>query len=117
MVINPKTIATLRALEAPGSTALLDELVRSFLDAAAGNLARVEAAVEAGDGRALASAAHPVASSAATLGADALAKCYRDLERCGREARIDDAQASLASLRLEQPRALASLRALLAETA
>ena len=91
--------------------------MQSFLDAAADNLARVEAAVRAGDSRALASAAHPVASSAATLGADALAKCYRALERCAREARMQDAAAGLEQLRLEQPHALASLRALLAKAA
>ena len=91
--------------------------MRSFLDTADGNLARVETAVATGDGHTLARAAHPVASSAATLGAETLAACYRELERCGREARMQDAQSCLERVRREQQRAIESLRELLTEAA
>ena len=51
------------------------------------------------------------------LGAESLASCYRELERCGRDARIDDAQSCLERVRQEQRRALLSLRELLIEEA
>ncbi|MFZ5493491.1 MAG: response regulator [Pseudomonadota bacterium] len=116
-VLNRKVLDTLRELDAPGSTALVSQLVQSFLDAAEGNLERVEIAVATGDSSTLAKAAHPVASSAAMLGADALATGYRELERCGRDARIDDARSCLERVRREQQRAVQSLRELLTEAA
>jgi HPt (histidine-containing phosphotransfer) domain-containing protein len=91
--------------------------VQSFLDAAAGNLERVETAVASGDAPTLVKAAHPVASSAAMLGAESLATCYRELERCGRDERIDDARSCLERVRREQQRTLLSLRELLTEAA
>ena len=116
-VINLRALDSLRELDAPGSASLVSQLVQSFLDAAADNLQRVESAVAAGDASTLAKAAHPVASSAAMLGAESLASCYRELERCGRDARIDDAQSCLERVRQEQRRALLSLRELLIEEA
>jgi signal transduction histidine kinase/CheY-like chemotaxis protein/HPt (histidine-containing phosphotransfer) domain-containing protein len=116
-VINLKAIDTLRELDAPGGTSLVSQLVQSFLDAAAGNLERVETAVASGDAPTLVKAAHPVASSAAMLGAESLATCYRELERCGRDERIDDARSCLERVRREQQRTLLSLRELLTEAA
>ena len=56
-------------------------------------------------------------SSAANLGAENLAECYRDLERCARESRIDDAKALIEPTRREQDRALRELHDLLTEAA
>ncbi|MBL0149928.1 MAG: Hpt domain-containing protein [Ideonella sp.] len=75
------------------------------------------AALAEGNAKAWAQAAHSLKSSAANLGADALAGCYRELEKCGREGRIDDARSLLEPTRREQQRALLELRELLAETA
>ena len=88
-----------------------------MLGAAGGYLTRVETAVATGARQPLAKVAHPVASSAATLGAETLATCYRELERCGREARMHDAQSCLERVRREQQRAIESLRELLTEAA
>ncbi len=115
--INPAAIAALRDLDEPGSNELVHQLVGSFLKSADGNLARVVAAVEAGNAKAWTQAAHSLKSSAANLGAVALAACYRDLEKCGREGRTEDARQLLAATRREQQRALAELRELLAEPA
>jgi CheY-like chemotaxis protein len=113
--INPKAIEVLRELDEPGSPGLITQLVRSFLNSADSNLVRIETAVMAGDGKALAQAAHAVKSSAATLGAETLAACYRELERCGREARTRDAPPFMEQARREQQRAIGQLRELLTE--
>ena len=115
--LNQATLAALRELEEPGSTELLSNLVGSFLQSADANLARIATALADRQAKALVQAAHALKSSAANLGALALAGCYRELEKCGREGRLDDAQTLLAPTRHEQQRALRALRALLTETA
>jgi len=115
--INPAAIATLRELDEPGSTELVTQVVNSFLNSADGNLARVADALATGNAKAWAQAAHSLKSSAANLGAEALAGCYRELEKCGREGRTEDARGLLEPTRREQQRALLELRELLAEAA
>ncbi len=85
-----------------------------FLDEADFQLARAAAAAGGGDAAALAQCAHFMKSSAANLGAAALAACYRELEQCAREARLDDARVLLEQTRREQAQALAALRLLIA---
>jgi len=115
--INLKTIDALRELDEPGSTALVTQLVTSFLQSAGGNLERIQSALADGNAKALSQAAHSLKSSAANLGAEALAGCYRDLEKCGREGRIEEARHLLPQTRREQQRTLLQLRELLVETA
>ena len=111
--INPKAIAILQELDEPGSNEVVNKLVRVFLGSAARHLGRVESALTQGDTRALAQAAHSFKSSAASLGAEALADCYRELEKLGEEGSLDDARALLEVTRHEQQRALAGLSQLL----
>jgi signal transduction histidine kinase/CheY-like chemotaxis protein/HPt (histidine-containing phosphotransfer) domain-containing protein len=115
--IKMATIDALRELDEPGSTELVTHLVGSFLKSANDSLARVAAAATVGDAKALAQGAHSLKSSAANLGADALAACYRELEKLGREGRIDEARALIEPTRDEQQRALRELRDLLLEAA
>jgi HPt (histidine-containing phosphotransfer) domain-containing protein len=115
--INMASIDALRELDEPGSMELVTQLVSSFLKSADDNLARVAAAAVEGDAKALSQGAHSLKSSAANLGAEALAGCYRELEKCGREGRIDDARSLLEQTRREQQRALLELRDLLMEVA
>ena len=115
--IKMATIDALRELDEPGSTELVTHLVGSFLKSANASLARVAAAATVGDAKALAQGAHSLKSSAANLGADALAACYRELEKLGREGRIDEARALIEPTRHEQQRALRELRDLLLEAA
>ena len=110
--INQAAIDTLRELEEPGSTELVTQLVNSFLASADRNLALLATAVADGDAKALSQTAHSLKSSAANLGALALASCYRELEQCGREGRLGDAQGHLPKTRHEQQRALCELREL-----
>jgi two-component system, sensor histidine kinase and response regulator len=117
LAINLAAIDTLRELDDSGDAGLVTQLVTSFLGSAEANFARAEAAVSAGDARVLGQVAHSLKSSAANLGAETLAACYRDLEKCGREGRIDDARALLEQTRWEQCRALLQMRELLTEVA
>ena len=111
--INPVAIDALRELDEPDSDELVTQLVTSFLKSADAGLERVAAALAKGEAKAWTQAAHSLKSSAANLGAEALAGCYRELEKCGREGRIDDARGRLEQTRHEQRRALAELRELL----
>jgi signal transduction histidine kinase/CheY-like chemotaxis protein/HPt (histidine-containing phosphotransfer) domain-containing protein len=111
--INHKAIQLLRDLDESGAGELVTQLTTSFLDSADGSLARVAAAVAAADFIALGQAAHSLKSSAANLGAEELARCYAELEKCGREGRLRDAAVLLEGARREQKRALAELRQLL----
>ncbi|MGB7990386.1 MAG: response regulator [Candidatus Methylophosphatis roskildensis] len=115
--INPRAIDTLQELDETGSTELVTRLVSSFLDSADGHLARIASALANGDAKAVGQAAHSLKSSAANLGAEALAGCYRELEKCGREGHLEDAGALLEQARHEQQRALLELRELLVEVA
>ncbi|MDE2628304.1 MAG: response regulator [Burkholderiales bacterium] len=115
--INMAAIDTLRELDDAGSVELVTQLVTSFLKSANDNLARVAAAAAEGNAKALAQAAHSLKSSAANLGAEALAACYRQLEKFGREGRIDEARGLIERTRHEQQRALLQLRELLLEVA
>jgi CheY-like chemotaxis protein len=114
--INMAAIQTLRELDDPGSNELVSQLVSSFLRSADSSLERVASALAEGDAKAWTQAAHSLKSSAANLGAVALAACYRELEKCGREGRTEDARELLEPTRREQRRALAELRELVAET-
>ena len=115
--INLRAIEILQELDEPGSTALVGQLVGTFLDSADLHLARIAEALARGDAKLVGQMAHSLKSSAANLGAEVLAGCYRELEKCGREARLEDARVVLESTRNEQQRALQELRELLAETA
>ena len=110
LAINPRAIEALQELDEPGSTELVSQLVSSFLGTAAGHLERAAAALAQGDAKTLAQVAHSFKSSAANLGAEDLADCCRELEKLGREGRLDDAPRVLERTRHEQQRALAELR-------
>jgi signal transduction histidine kinase/DNA-binding response OmpR family regulator/HPt (histidine-containing phosphotransfer) domain-containing protein len=115
--IDPGVIETLRELDETGSMALVREVLGAYLLSARDALARVQAAVAAGDARALGQIAHALKSSSANVGALALSNCWRELEACGREGRIGAAGALIDRTRAEHERALARLAEILEETA
>jgi two-component system, sensor histidine kinase and response regulator len=113
-VIDPQAIETLRELDEDGGMGLAHELAGSFMKMADEHLQRMEAALARGDAKALAQTAHSLKSSSANLGARRLSACYRDLELCAREGKLDAAAKLLAAVRSEQAQALDALRELLA---
>ncbi len=115
--INLRAIETLHELDEPGSTALVDQLVRSFLGSADLHLARIAQALAQSDARLVGQTAHSLKSSAANLGAETLAGLYRELEKCGREDRLADACTIFEQTQHEQQRAVLELRELVHETA
>jgi two-component system, sensor histidine kinase and response regulator len=115
--INPRTLATLREIGSKAGKNLLQGLLQRFLESADERTELIEKAIRAGDAQALSRTAHSLKSSTANLGAESLAKCYAKLEALGREGRIDDARALLATLRHEHERAVARVQELLQEAA
>ena len=114
---NPRSIDTLRELDAPGSQTLVSQLVNVFLASADTQLAQLDTAAADGQAKTLGKLAHAMKSSAANLGADALSACYLELERCAREGRVGDARPLIERARAEQHRAVLELRELLVEPA
>lgn len=115
--INLAVIDTLRELDEAGGMGLAREIFGMFLATADDSMARVELAVAEGNSVALGQAAHALKSSSANVGAQALSVCYRELEQCGREGRIEAARALVGPARREHERAVASLRNVLMEAA
>ena len=115
--INLRAIEILQELDEPGSTELVTHLVRSFLKSADLHLACIAEALDQNDAKLVGQTAHSLKSSAANLGAETLAGLYRELEKCGREGRLEEAGIVLALTRHEQQRALQELRELVEETA
>jgi two-component system, sensor histidine kinase and response regulator len=111
--INMQAIEVLRELDDSQTDELVQELVASFVSSAPESLAQVVAAAHAGDAKRVGQLAHSLKSSAANLGAQCLAVCYRELEQCGRENRVADALTKLSLTEFEQQRALAQLQQLL----
>jgi len=111
--INRATLDALREIDPTGGTDLQKEILGMFLNTTATNVAQLREAIAAGDSLAIGRAAHALKSSAANVGADSLAIGYRELERCGREERIDDARALIGSVVAEHERATAALREIL----
>jgi CheY-like chemotaxis protein/HPt (histidine-containing phosphotransfer) domain-containing protein len=115
--INPRTIAMLRDMDEHGGNGLLLQLLAAFEACAQDWPLLLSSALEEGDAKALRQLAHSLKSSAANLGADALAGCYRDIERCARDEGLDAVRPLLHSIHSEQQRALAALHAIVAENA
>ncbi|WP_298232986.1 response regulator [uncultured Azohydromonas sp.] len=113
--INAKTIAMLREMDEHGGLGLLSQLVASFNACADGSVQRMSAALDERNARGLRQLAHALKSAAANLGADALAACYREIEHCARDGRLEAVPVLLAPTHAEQQRALAALHAIVAE--
>jgi CheY-like chemotaxis protein/HPt (histidine-containing phosphotransfer) domain-containing protein len=111
--INRATLEALREIDPSGSTDLMKEVLGMFLGTTAKTVAQLRDAVAAGHSPAIGRAAHSLKSSAANVGAESLAIGYRELEKCGREERVDDARALIDSVMAEHGRAAAALREIL----
>jgi HPt (histidine-containing phosphotransfer) domain-containing protein len=77
------------------------EILQDFLSLAPQLLARIEAAVAAGDGPGVQAASHSLKGSARTLGAGALGAACEEVELLGAENALDAARAALARAQQE----------------
>lgn len=108
--IDPKTWASLRALEASGAPGFLREIVHEFLTTAPGRLSRLKTALQQADAAALEREAHAFKSSCGTLGARRAASALDELETLGRENRTSAAAALMAALERDLGQACDEMR-------
>jgi signal transduction histidine kinase/CheY-like chemotaxis protein/HPt (histidine-containing phosphotransfer) domain-containing protein len=113
--INLKVLGALREIDPDGGMGLAREIMRTFLASAQERVSNVEQAIASGDGEILGQAAHALKSSTANVGAETLSGLYRQLEKLGRERRIDEARALLDAVRKEHQRAVSDMQTLLTE--
>jgi two-component system, sensor histidine kinase and response regulator len=95
---------------AGGDRALLADLMRLFLDDCPVRVAELRAAVASGDPEHVQRAAHAIKGSVATFEAQRARDLAADLERAGRERRLDDATGLLGALEIELARVSEALR-------
>jgi two-component system, sensor histidine kinase and response regulator len=115
--IDRAAIEALRELDDSGGMGLAKELLQAFLSTSEEGVRQVVSSCQDGNAAGLARAAHVLKSSTANVGAKALSACYLELERMGREARLDAAPALLEKTLREHERAVACLREILLEAA
>ncbi|MCK5192955.1 MAG: Hpt domain-containing protein [Desulfobulbaceae bacterium] len=87
------------ALEQAGQDEeLLAELVQLFNDTSADDVAKIQAALSAGDAQGMADAAHSIKGAAASMGIEDIRKAAHEIEKSGRNEDVDSAGAGLPDL-------------------
>ena len=115
--VNLQALQSLRDLDPAGGVELVGRILRAFLESAEASAQRIEQAIRERDAGQLSSAAHELKSSALNIGAEQLSVIYQQLERFGREQRMEEAGALLERMRSEQARTVASLQEILGAAA
>ena len=108
-------LEALRELDPDGGMGLAREIMRTFLASAQQRVEHIEQAIASGDSEILGQAAHALKSSSANVGAETLSGLYKQLEKLGRERRIDEARVLLDEVRKEHQRAVSDMQTLLTE--
>jgi HPt (histidine-containing phosphotransfer) domain-containing protein len=108
-VLDPEALSQTRALEEPGQTSLLAELVDAFRDSSHSDLTRLKRALVVGDHETVLNAAHRLRGAAAALGADRVRSIAQTLELCGREHSLVGAEAHLIALESAREQVLLAL--------
>jgi two-component system, sensor histidine kinase and response regulator len=111
--INMKVLETLRELDPDGGMGLARQIVQTFLESAQQRVEDVEQAIASSDSTMLGQAAHALKSSTANVGAETLSGLYKQLEKLGREQRIDEARELLDDVRREHQRAVTDMQTML----
>jgi HPt (histidine-containing phosphotransfer) domain-containing protein len=114
--LDQDRIAILRELGPDDGRGLLPEAVAAFRRGLPERVAALQAAVDDGDGPALAQAAHALKGSAANIGAAAVAGICAELERLGRGGTADGGDPLVRRLEAELHRLDAELDAALEVT-
>jgi two-component system, sensor histidine kinase and response regulator len=113
--INLKVLDALREIDPDGGMGLAREIMRTFLASAQERVVNIEHAIASGDSEILGQAAHALKSSTANVGAETLSGLYKQLEKLGRERRIDEARELFGEVRKEHQRAVSDMQTLLTE--
>ena len=115
--LNLKVLEALRELDPEGGMGLAHQIMQTFLESAQQRVDHIEQAIASGDSETLGQAAHALKSSTANVGAETLSGLYKQLEKLGREHRINEANDLLDEVRREHQRAVSDMQAMLMEEA
>ncbi|MYN02000.1 response regulator [Pseudoduganella sp. DS3] len=99
--LNPRALDAIRALSAGQGDALLHRVLRAFLQDTPRQLAALRDAIGASDPDTIRKIAHSQKSSAANVGADALAGLFKSMEQLGRAGQTQGTTDLLAQLERE----------------
>ncbi len=110
-------LAQFRELDPQGGMKLAGRIIGIYLGSSPELLANIEHALASGDGAAVHRAAHSLKSSSANVGAMTLHQLLIDLERAGKDGRLEEARTLFAHAHDEYRRATAELLPLQAELA
>jgi two-component system, sensor histidine kinase and response regulator len=110
-VLDAHVVVGLRELQSDDGPDVLQPLIELFLHNTPERLASLEAAIAAGDGRALEQVAHNIKGSSASFGASRLAALCQPLEEMGRNGNTADAAPYLPEVLSEYERVTLALRA------
>ena len=117
-VTPPVDLAAFReAMREAGVESIVDATIAVYLREAPPRMARVLAALDGGDTKDLASAAHALKGSSGSLYAAPLSAAFADLEAAASAGNIERARAMRESVELEWARAISYLQASLTEKA
>ena len=115
--INRTFIESLRDIDEFGGLGLARDLFEAFLETAGPGLTQVQRAISSGNMAELGKAAHMLKSSASNVGAQQLSDCYRELEKLGREDRVEQACTLLPQVQHEHQRVVGEIDQLMREIA
>jgi signal transduction histidine kinase/CheY-like chemotaxis protein/HPt (histidine-containing phosphotransfer) domain-containing protein len=96
--INQQALDNIRALSPANGEALLERVLQAFLNDTPGHLHTLRQAIAADDAEQLRKSAHSLKSSAANVGANALAQRSKELEQLGRNDTTAGAAVLLADM-------------------
>jgi CheY-like chemotaxis protein/HPt (histidine-containing phosphotransfer) domain-containing protein len=116
-VIDRQVLDKYRELDPSGGLGLARQIMRVYLESSGESVGQVERAIAASDAETLRRAAHTLKSSTANVGGMALSDIFRELERLGKEARLDEAGPLFDTARREYERVRSEIHTLLREAA
>uniref|UniRef100_UPI00313C79FE response regulator n=1 Tax=Pseudoduganella sp. OTU4001 TaxID=3043854 RepID=UPI00313C79FE len=115
--LNPLALDAIRALSAGQGDALLQRVLAAFLQDTPRQLSALREAIQDGNTDAIRKTAHSLKSSAANIGADLLARQFKEMEQLGRAGQTNGAADLLAQLEREFQSVRQSLSTILAKGA
>ena len=115
--INQLALSAIRGLSPDQGEALLQRVLTAFLQDTPRQLAALRGATAASDAGAMRKAAHSLKSSSANVGADTLARLFREMEHMARAEQSEGADDLLAQLEREFQSVRQSLSLILAKGA
>ena len=108
--LDGNALDQIRTLQQKGAPDLVGEVIQLYLTDAPRLKEAMEAAGLRGDGDGLRKAAHTLKSSSANIGALGLADLCRELERIGRQGKLENIEQVLSELEKEYHRVLTALQ-------